>query len=387
MGTFIVDGASVLPAVKNDVRPATGATTEWASVDANELRQAALDLRTEAIAEAAARLAADAAIIASGATPANVGIAPVTPTGAGVTDSLADWLGPVAAMLPKTPAATSVAVGTGSLDHVTTGGNNTAVGVSALHADTTGTNNVAVGSQALRANTTAYINTAVGASALANNTTGTGNTAVGVEALGTNVTGAYSVAVGYDALLAATGGPNVAVGSKSMENLTTGTGNVAVGDSTGRGVTTGSGNTVVGAGIAGLAAGLTNNVILASGGTARATFDGTSWDLPSAVTATAINGPLKASAASATVTAVLKASKLWDPGSLSTGAVASTTLTVTGAELGDACLPFSTDAIGGAILTGNVTGVDTVALYVSNWGAVPMLLGEHTYGALVIRAA
>jgi polygalacturonase len=108
VGTFIVDGAAVLPDVKSDARPASipVGTTEWAAADTNEVRQALLDLRTAAIdgtpydatqdaalalettqriaadaAEASARAAADAAIIASGATPASVGLAPVIATG------------------------------------------------------------------------------------------------------------------------------------------------------------------------------------------------------------------------------------------------------------------------------------------------------------------
>ena len=50
MGTFITDGASVLPGVKTDARPSTGASTEWAATDANEVRSALLDLRTAALA-------------------------------------------------------------------------------------------------------------------------------------------------------------------------------------------------------------------------------------------------------------------------------------------------------------------------------------------------
>ena len=46
MGTFIADGATVLPDVKSDARAPTGAVTEWAAQDANEVRTALLDLRT-----------------------------------------------------------------------------------------------------------------------------------------------------------------------------------------------------------------------------------------------------------------------------------------------------------------------------------------------------
>ena len=49
--SFISDGASVLPAVKSDLRTPTGAVTEIKADDLNELRQAALDLRTQVIAD------------------------------------------------------------------------------------------------------------------------------------------------------------------------------------------------------------------------------------------------------------------------------------------------------------------------------------------------
>ena len=52
MGTFIADGAAVLPAIKTDARSPSGATTEWASVDANEVRSALLDLRIQALLDA-----------------------------------------------------------------------------------------------------------------------------------------------------------------------------------------------------------------------------------------------------------------------------------------------------------------------------------------------
>jgi hypothetical protein len=81
LSDFITNGASVLPAVKSDVRVPTGSVGEWAADDSNQLRQAALDLRSQAILEASTRAAADAAIIASGATPANVGLAPILADG------------------------------------------------------------------------------------------------------------------------------------------------------------------------------------------------------------------------------------------------------------------------------------------------------------------
>ena len=49
MSDFITNGASVLPGVKTDLRSPTGADTEWNSTDANQTRQALLDLRTQVI--------------------------------------------------------------------------------------------------------------------------------------------------------------------------------------------------------------------------------------------------------------------------------------------------------------------------------------------------
>ena len=107
MTDFINNGASELPGVKTDARSPSGAATEWAAADSNKVRQALLDVRTTLIsgpipgltteiadrqaadaaiisayttadtAEAVARVAADALIIASGATPADVGLAPI----------------------------------------------------------------------------------------------------------------------------------------------------------------------------------------------------------------------------------------------------------------------------------------------------------------------
>lgn len=49
MGTFLTDGAAVLPVVKTDKREPTGATDEWTAGDANDLRSAMLDLRSAAL--------------------------------------------------------------------------------------------------------------------------------------------------------------------------------------------------------------------------------------------------------------------------------------------------------------------------------------------------
>jgi len=46
MSNFLADGTSVLPSVKTDARGPTGASDEWASADANQIRQALIDLRS-----------------------------------------------------------------------------------------------------------------------------------------------------------------------------------------------------------------------------------------------------------------------------------------------------------------------------------------------------
>jgi hypothetical protein len=50
MADFITDGVNVLPDPKSDTHTPTGAVTEWKADDANQLRQALLDLRTAHIA-------------------------------------------------------------------------------------------------------------------------------------------------------------------------------------------------------------------------------------------------------------------------------------------------------------------------------------------------
>ena len=49
MSDFLTNGAAVLPDVKADVRVPTGSVGEWTAEDCNDLRQAALDLRSEVI--------------------------------------------------------------------------------------------------------------------------------------------------------------------------------------------------------------------------------------------------------------------------------------------------------------------------------------------------
>ena len=140
---------------------------------------------------------------------------------------------------------------------------NTAVGYQALYSNTTGSRNSAQGYAALHSNTTGSYNSAQGYAALRYNTTGSYNSAQGVYALYSNTTGIRNSAQGYAAL----------------HSNTIGSSNTGVGYNTGRGITYGSGNTILGANVTGLAAGLTNNIILANGtGAIKAQNDGTDWN-------------------------------------------------------------------------------------------------------------
>jgi hypothetical protein len=233
------------------------------------------------------------------------------------------------ALLNNTTGYNNSAIGLNALQSNTTGIKNSAVGAYALYSNTTGTSNSAIGLNALYSNTTGNYNSAVGAYALQSNTTGISNSAVGTSALYSNTTGYYNSAVGTSALQSNTTGiSNSAVGTDALQDLATttiaataivngtayqivtmgtttsaqwiasgavtgkigetftanatagvGTGtvatsaniatqclnNTALGKSSGRGITTGSGNTILGANVTGLAAGLTNNVIIANG--------------------------------------------------------------------------------------------------------------------------
>ncbi len=62
-----------------------------------------------------------------------------------------------------------------------------------------------------------------------------------------------------------TGSYNTAIGSSSLYDNTTGSNNTAIGYNTARGITTGVANTILGANVTGLAASLSNNIIIADG--------------------------------------------------------------------------------------------------------------------------
>ena len=167
----------------------------------------------------------------------------------------------------------SIAIGDGlrSLSNTTSidGRNNTAVGIGALTANTTGNQNTASGNNSLKATTTGTGNTASGYNALTANTTGYSNTVDGAYALKASTSGYSNTAIGYNALTSNTTGiQNTAVGRNAGFdcNSITGLGNnTFIGYNTGRGITTGTNNTIIGASATGLAAALSNTVIIADG--------------------------------------------------------------------------------------------------------------------------
>jgi hypothetical protein len=113
----------------------------------------------------------------------------------------------------------------------------------------TGSSNVCAGYQCLTSLTTGSGNAIFGASAGDAITTSANNSALGNSALGALTTGA---------------GGNVAVGSLAGQNLTTGANNVCVGANSCGGVTTGANDVVIG-GVTGLAAALSNAIIIGDG--------------------------------------------------------------------------------------------------------------------------
>lgn len=60
------------------------------------------------------------------------------------------------------------------------------------------------------------------------------------------------------------------------------------------------------------------------------------------------------------------ASTTWDPGSISDGAEAATTVTVPGAKLGDFALASLEEDVSDLVLDANVTGANTVSVVLAN---------------------
>lgn len=180
------------------------------------------------------------------------------------------------------------AYGFGALQSLTSGYGNNAFGALTLRDNTTGVENQAFGYRALLKNVTGFQNTALGSNAMYENIDGNNNVAVGMYALHDNVgvngvNGYSNVAIGFSALHfnvdgysntalgyyamrnPTTGVENVAIGALAFPNMLSGSNNIGLGFNVGGGITTGSRNTIIGGNVTGLAAALSDTVIIATG--------------------------------------------------------------------------------------------------------------------------
>jgi hypothetical protein len=185
---------------------------------------------------------------------------------------------------------TNTVFGVLSGNSFTSGTNNTYGGYHSGLANTSGGSNTGFGQSVLAALNTGGTNTGMGNGALSALQGGSSNVAIGASTMVSAVSTSNGTAVGTLALQVATGNNNTGLGFQAGLNNTTGTGNLYLGYNTGIGITNGTGNTIVGASITGLAAGLTNNIQIASGGGVKALHDGTNWTFTGSTTLT--NGSL-----------------------------------------------------------------------------------------------
>lgn len=157
----------------------------------------------------------------------------------------------------------------------------------------TSLNNTVLGLDAMNSNSSGDSSVAIGKSSLYSNTTGSNNTSIGEASLYSNTTGSSNAAYGANAL-------------RDLNILNGTGGNTAIGTNTGRGIITGTNNTIIGAGVQGLDATLTNNIILSSGdGVIKARHNGTDWSLTGKVNATEFVGSLTGTASTVTTNANL----------------------------------------------------------------------------------
>ena len=158
--------------------------------------------------------------------------------GAAITGSSNTAIGYNAMLEAQGAVNSNTAVGSGSLQNITTGQENVAVGQGAAASLTTGRTNVAIGREALYFGTTETDhNVAIGGNCMAGN--------FGVAAVND------CVAVGESALnavLTAAASGSVAVGKDALGALTSGAGNTAIGYEAGKVATDNSRNTVIGYG-------------------------------------------------------------------------------------------------------------------------------------------
>lgn len=106
--------------------------------------------------------------------------------------------------------------------------------------------------------------------------------------------------------------------------------------------------------------------------------------LTTALTANLNNGA-KIGSAGGSINAILVGTATWDPGSTATGTVVSTTLTVTGAAVGDVAIPSWEDTTAGWVVTAFVSAANTVTVNALFMGAVSSDPGSFTLRAWVIK--
>ncbi|HRN27814.1 MAG TPA: tail fiber domain-containing protein [Ignavibacteriaceae bacterium] len=178
---------------------------------------------------------------------ANGNIAIGTATLNGLTTGVENTAVGNSSLHSNTTGTYNSALGSFSLEPNTTGNHNSAFGYASLRSNTTGENNSAFGSASLYSNTTGHDNAAFGISALKFNTTGFFNSAFGMNTLTHNTNGGENSAFGQGSLFAnTTGNSNSGFGTLSLSQNTTGFSNTALGYSAGSTVTTGSNLTLIG---------------------------------------------------------------------------------------------------------------------------------------------
>ena len=194
-----------------------------------------------------------------------------------------------------TSAIANTAVGARTQLALTTGLGNTAVGAYSQIGVTTGDSNTAVGSSSQSSVTSAIANTAVGAGTQLALTIGTYNTAIGSYSQPAMTDGSHNTAIGsYAQNLLTTGSYNTCIGTFAQNLLTTGSYNTCIGVNAGYNITSGSNNTIIGSAYG--TASMSNNVILATSGSAGvivAQHNATDWEMKGALFQNVVVGATK----------------------------------------------------------------------------------------------
>lgn len=141
----------------------------------------------------------------------------------------------------------NTAIGTNTLQFISSGYSNTAIGYNSLQDVTSGEHNTGLGASSLTSTTSGNSNVAIGNFSLAVNSEGISNTAVGVNSLRSNQDGVNNVAIGRDAaFFNVDGWQNVAIGVSALRNNISGNYNIAIGNGAGANLISGNNNIVIG---------------------------------------------------------------------------------------------------------------------------------------------